>query len=626
MCGFFQVIQKGAPVDQARFREALLSMRHRGPDQDGELYLRHEAVAPADGEPVHMAFGHRRLSILDLSDRSRQPYVLGGDVLLYNGELYNFRELAEDLRAQGCPTDAAGDTEVLLKSLVAGGQSAVGRFNGMWAFSLYRPDSGTVLLSRDRYGKKPLFYYQDERLICISSTINAIQIYRNEPLRFATPRLINYLTFGDLWPAATSETHFEGIRQLLPGHNAVLDLASWSLASQPFFDFYGGSDAAADVDDEHALAELLRDSVRKRLVSDRPVGLLLSGGIDSSLILSTLHAMGLHEQCRVYMGETGKSEDYRYASKCVEQLGIKAETVVLDYEADSFDRFLAVCRHMEKPVSLNGSTMAMPAMYEAIAAQGVPVVLDGTGGDEVFGGYWQRQFPYAVREAVAAGDWHWVRRQLHCKTAGNEVKSHVLSAFVPAAVLGGARILGKRLKAYAHPFFKLGAAELRATAATDPLADLSMSFDRAMCADIAPGGRLGEWIWHNDRNSMMSSVEGRSPLLDYRLHRYALGGYRRKFRDCWNKYELRKVFDVLTPLETQWRKQKQGFRWDGKRFMYANQGPILELIRENRALADLVDVRRVTDYASKRRQFLRSTLCKQLLAVSGVEQELLLKR
>lgn len=619
MCGLFQVIRRDAPVDRERFRRALDSMRHRGPDQDGEHYVEHELPG---GRRVHLAFGHRRLSIIDLSDASRQPFVIGDDVLLFNGEIYNYRELNRDLAARGIPHTTSGDTETLFRCLLLDGEAAQASFNGMWACSLYRREAGTVFLSRDRYGKKPLFFYRDEQVICLSSTIHAIQVYLGRTFPLRRDVLANYLVYGELYPSGTAEIHYDGIRQVLPGHCGVIDLAGWDIRQRPYFAFHDDAYAGLPDPEPGELVELLKDAVRKRMISDRPVGLLLSGGIDSTLVLATLHALGLQEQCHVFMGEVGRSEDYRYAKQCADKLGIRAETVVLDYDSNTFERFLQVCRHQEKPVSLNGSSMGMPQMYEVIAARGVPVVLDGTGGDEIFGGYWQRQFPYAVRDARRAGNRAWLRRQLAGDAGENAVKSHLLRAFVPPGLLAGQRRLSEQVKALANPVFTPGFAEVLAMRPSDPLADLSMDFTRAMCADTAPGGRLGEWLWHNDRNSMMSSVEGRSPLLDYRLNRYLYTSYERKFVDCWNKHELRTAFDALAPLPSQWRKQKQGFRWDGKHFLAHNKDRILALVRENRSLDGLVDIPRLVSLVDRQPKLLKSSFVKQVLAISGVEQAL----
>jgi len=303
----------------------------------------------------------------------------------------------------------------------------------------------------------------------------------------------------------------------------------------------------------------------------------------------------------------------------VDQLGIRAETVVLDYDHNTFDRFLQICRHQEKPISLNGSSMGMPQMYEVISSQGVPVVLDGSGGDEIFGGYWERQFPYAVHDALKAGDWPWLRQQLECKDEEYNEKSLLLGSLLPPMLLQSVRTGKRKIRAMTNPFFKADAGSILNTAPTDPLARVSQTFTQAMCADTAPGGRLGEWLWHNDRNSMMSSGEGRSPLLDYRLNHFTYTGYGKKFLTYWNKHVLRKAFDALTPLPTQWRQQKQGFRWDGKHFMRNNQAKIIELIRENQSLRDLVDVRRLADTIHKRPRLLKSSFSKQMLAIAAVE-------
>lgn len=597
-------------------------MHHRGPDQSGELFLEKTITTPTGEKSVHIGFGHQRLSILDLSDRSRQPFSLSKDILLYNGEIYNYREINTQLAHDGIAIQTSGDTETLYRSISAHRENALPHLNGMWAFSMYLDAPGKIFFSRDRYGKKPLFYYQDEHTFCASSTIKAIQLYLRKPINFNRDTLINYFIFTDLYPSQSDETHFQDIHHILPGHFAYLDLTSWELTQQPFFAFYDRDLANGFRPEPELLVELLKDSVRKRLISDRPIGLLLSGGIDSSLLLSTLVSLGMQDQCRVYMGETGRSADYRYAKECVEKLGIQAETVVLDYDNNTFERFMQVCKHQEKPVSLNGSSMGMPQMYEVIASQGVPVVLDGTGGDELFGGYWQRQFPYAVREARKQGNWSWLRQQMRSSSSKNKVKEHLFKSLLPTGLVENKYLLTKKFRALINPLFRADFGSIMSSQTTDPLTRLDMGFAQAMCTDVAPGGRLGEWLWHNDRNSMMSSVEGRSPLLDFRLNQFIYTAYDQKFSGVWNKLELRNAFTALTPLPTQWRQQKQGFRWDGKHFLQNNHQSILELISSNKCLTDLdiIDTKKLVAVIRKQPKLLKSTFFKQVLAISGVEK------
>jgi len=623
MCGFFQVIQKTVPISREKFTAALNTLHHRGPDDQGVHYLDFNTPT-ADGEVVcHAAFGHQRLSILDLSDRSHQPFLSQDKVFLYNGELYNYRQIGAQLKKQGVDFRTTGDTEVFLRSVVSGGAGALTDFNGMWAFSLFDAGRNALFLSRDRYGKKPLFYYLDDEVLCVSSSIGAIKTYLGLNLEFRRSALLDYFLFGSMHPSASAETHFQKISQILPGHYCTFDFSRWEMTGAPYFDWHHPPAGSTGDYQQQDLVEVLRDSVASRLVSDRPVALLLSGGIDSSLLLSVLYSEKLQDQVKIFMGDTGRSDDYKYAQKCVQELGVAAETVVLDYDSNSFEQFLQVCLHHEKAFPFNGNAMAMPQMYEAIAQQGIPVVLDGTGGDELFGGYWGRQFQAAVRNAVRRHDWAWIKQSYACDGKVNNVRRHIRDAFWPARYLNAKQSLKTRVSAQLHPLLNIPAPEIWSAKNPDPLNDLGLGFTDVLCNDIAPGGRLGEWIWHNDRNAMMASVENRSPLLDMRLHPFVFSGYRKKYADCWNKHELRKAFDALQPLPTQWRSQKQGFRWDGKHFINNNRTRIMELIEATECLSDVVNTKRLLSLARKYPNILRSSLGKRTLCIAGLEQSLI---
>ena len=223
MCGFFQVVQKQKPIDRERFGKALETMHHRGPDATGTLF---ETLKLSDGNALHIGYGHQRLSILDLDPRSNQPFSEDHCTLLYNGEVYNYKALRETYR-QAKPFHTDGDTETVLRALSLEGESAVNTFNGMWALSMTDRQKKYALLSRDRYGKKPLFYYLDEEVCCISSTIKAIQVYVGLTLDFHQEVLTNYILKGTMFPSASEKTHFQNISQVLPGHNARFDFEKW---------------------------------------------------------------------------------------------------------------------------------------------------------------------------------------------------------------------------------------------------------------------------------------------------------------------------------------------------------------------------------------------------------------
>jgi asparagine synthase (glutamine-hydrolysing) len=612
MCGLLQVIQR-RPIDPMRLRAVLDTMSHRGPDAEGLSVME---LASAEGAaPVHIGYGHRRLAILDLDPRSNQPFRRDDHVLVYNGEIYNFRDVRGRLESQGATFSTSGDTEVLLASASRSGREALHEMSGMWAFVLTDEKEQRLLAARDRYGKKPLFFWRDDATLIFSSTITAICRYLGIRPKFREDQLLSYLAHGVLFPGGDEATYLEGIGQVAPGGFAQFDMRTWTLTHGRWFDVHQyAREHAYNAKD---LPEIIRDAVAKRLVSDRHVGLLLSGGVDSTVVLSALHAQGLQNQLKCFIGETGRSEDADYAWRCIKQLGMAATEVRLDYGSTSFERFLRMCRHMERPFPLLGNSMAMGGMYEAIAEHDVRVVLDGTGGDEIFGGYWDRQYPFALREAAFAGDFRWLARTTreNPKWVWEALKS--FTPDLPFARSGLSKLL-------THPSYAIekfcSDAVMRAPSC-DPLKDGSLSFAQALATD-AERGRLGEWIWQNDRNAMMASIENRSPLLDYRLLGFIGSGYANKFRGKWNKHELRSAFGALTPLPTQWRRQKQGFRWNARKFYASNAANIIELVAQSKVAARHVDVNGFIDAARRNPRYLSSRLSSRLLCIAGLEQTL----
>ena len=613
MCGFLQVFHKNKSIDKERFNKALQTISHRGPDGEGVYF---ESAKDVPYGSLHVGFGHKRLSILDLDHRADQPFKRKTHTMLYNGEIYNYSKLQSKLKGEFKELKTSSDTEVLMHGLLQNGPEIFQELNGMWALSLYDSQTKKAFLSRDRYGKKPLFYYQDETTFCISSSVRAIKIYTGISLNLTSQCIEDFMLSGMAYPSASSQTHMYKIHQILPAHHGVFDASNWKLTQEPYFDWQNPATNPKELN----LASLLSQSVQERLVSDRPVGLLLSGGIDSSLILSILHHLGLHENVTVFMGETGRSDDYKFAKECADKLGINAQTIVCDYDKNSFERFLQVCHHHEKPFPFNGSALAMPQMYEQIAKDGVPVVLDGTGGDEIFGGYWQRHLPFAFQDALQNSEEDWA------KSIVSQSQNPSIGTFFQSAKKSKTITLssGQRALYYAlHPFVHLPYSTLKRAKVPDPVQTLpNLSFTQALITDVKPGGRLGDWIWHNDRNSMMYSIEGRSPFLDYRLYPFLFSGYKNKFQDEWNKLELRRAFDSFTPLPTQWRAQKQGFRWDGKRFFKNNHKDILNLISKSEALKEVLHVKPFVKACNLYPKLLRSSLGRRATCLAGLEATL----
>lgn len=617
MCGLFIALERARPVALARARQATAALRHRGPDSLGHSEF--SWTLPGANGPVTISgfLGHTRLSILDPQARSDQPFRRGHHTLVYNGEIYNFRALRAQLAHAGAGFDTDGDTEVLLSLLAREGLKGLNQANGMWALCLLDQSNGTLTATRDRYGKKPLFWYQDAQRLCLSSEIGPILTYLGQSPSIIATDLDNYLQGGWCYPHADGATHLQHIRQVVAGSAIRFDLATWSRSTENWFDLQ--THVSQGDRDPAQLGELIRDAVCARLVADRPVGLLLSGGVDSSLILSVLAHQGLTEQVTCFTGDAGKSDDARYARACIEQLGIRSVNLPLDYGSASMDSFLQVCRHQEKPFPFIGNALAMPQLYAHIAEHAVPVVLDGTGGDEIFAGYWDRYFRFAAAQAVAAGDTHWCEQVTQANADNPRVLAIISQAMAwtsqdesepPTSGLRRESDDPMDMDGFVHH-------DVRHAPGCDPLTHFRGDLTQALLLD-AGAGRLHEWLWQNDRNAMMSGIENRSPLLDYRLAPYMASGYARKFVGPWNKHELRTAFPVALP--TQWRRDKQGFRWVYHRFLRQNQDQILQLIAASRILPERVDVGRFLDAARGDPRYLGCSLLHRMLCIAGLEQ------
>ena len=216
MCGLFFVLQRREPVDRDRFSRALHTMHHRGPDHVGTQF--HTSTFETSDGPcqVHAGLGLHRLSILDLDPRSHQPFAEGNRSLVYNGEIYNYRDLKHAGLLRDETFRTTSDTELLFKLVDEGSVDSIGLLNGMWAFCFFDGDAGQLILSRDRYGKKPLFYFLNQDVICVSSTIQAILHYLSLRTSFDRPALLSYLNTGVMYPGDTHATHFRDINQLPP--------------------------------------------------------------------------------------------------------------------------------------------------------------------------------------------------------------------------------------------------------------------------------------------------------------------------------------------------------------------------------------------------------------------------
>jgi asparagine synthase (glutamine-hydrolysing) len=523
------------------------ALDHRGPDGDGAF---------AD-EGVALAF--RRLAIIDLSDAGMQPFASdnGALRLLYNGEVYNYRELRRELEARGHRFRSATDTEVILRAYEEWGERCVERFNGMWAIALWDSRRRRLFCSRDRFGVKPFYYQWDGARFAFASELKAFRAAG--PLAPHLPAVRDYLEQG--YVDHRHETFFAGIRKLPPAHLLVVD--DDGLHIERYWALEPRDEPGGDAADE--VRELFLDAVRLRLRSDVAVGTCLSGGIDSSAIVCAVDHL-LHTEAEnarpvgdrqrtftAYFEERGFDER-PYARAVVERTRSQPHWVTFD-SSELVDVLPAIVRAQDEPF---GSTSIVAQWFVMRAAKhaGLTVMLDGQGADETLAGYHGYFGPFfadllrggRLRELGAELRAY---RTVHGAGVGTTAVA-LARPFLPERVRWAARGRVKGGSALVHP-------DLPATAADAANGSHGGYLRRQMHLILTQRG-LPELLHYEDRNSMAHSLEARVPFLDVRLVEllFSLGASDLIERGRTKAVLRRALGDLLPPLVRD-RVDKLGF-------------------------------------------------------------------
>ncbi len=379
MCGIIGIV---SARPQSEIRDALArgtrSMAHRGPDDEGLEFL------TAESDPLTVAFGHRRLSILDLSPAGHQPMrdEATGNWITYNGEVFNFKEIRPALEQQQVQFRSDSDTEVLLKGFGVKGLDAVTDWRGMFALGLWEPSPRRLTLIRDRLGIKPVYYYYDGKTFAFASEVKALLKTGLVPRTISRPALKSYLAYGSVQQPLTI---IENVHALLPGH--WLRFENGEIKTGQYWDLTATCNTRQVKDEETLVGEvreLLQESVRLRMVADVPVGAFLSGGIDSSAIVSLMRhsTNGSIKTFSVCFDEQEYSEQ-AFANAVAEKFGTEHYPVLV-CESDILKKLPRILESMDQP-SVDGINSYI--VSEATADAGLKVALSGLGGDEVFAGY-----------------------------------------------------------------------------------------------------------------------------------------------------------------------------------------------------------------------------------------------
>jgi asparagine synthase (glutamine-hydrolysing) len=395
MCGICGEIIFNGDAAGGSIAAMMTSMAPRGPDSGGSF------------SQNRVAFGHRRLSIIDLAAASQQPMIDPqlGLAIVFNGCIYNYRELRSDLIAKGYKFFSQGDTEVILKSYAQWGPRCVERFNGMFAFAVWERDSGRVVLVRDRLGIKPLYYAETPGRLRFASTLPALLAAGGVDTSIDPAALHHYMSWHAVVPPPM--TIFKGVRKLAPATVCIIE-ADGQRREETFWQLEVGSRAADDgmteADWREAIRAALGKSVARRRIADVPVGVLLSGGLDSSLLVALLAAQGQNGLKTFSVGfeKVGdlEGDEFRYSDIVAQRFGTDHHRIAVD-SSRAIEALPGMVAAMSEPM-MSHDAIGFYLLSREVSKY-VKVAQSGQGADEIFGGY--HWYPVLMRSNDAAGDY-----------------------------------------------------------------------------------------------------------------------------------------------------------------------------------------------------------------------------
>ena len=563
MCGIVAVVDlTGRPVREGDVRRLRDVMVHRGPDDEG-LYV--------EG-PV--ALGHRRLSIIDLSTGGRQPMsnADGSIQVIFNGEIYNYVELREELRARGHRFSSSSDTEVIVQQYDADGERCVDRLRGMFAFAIWDRRRQKLFAARDRFGIKPLYYYHDQGRFMLASEIKAIIEDDAIPRQADMLGLADYLFAGR---ALGGKTVFRGINELEPGHLLTLDLRTGRVEVRKYWDLrYDYNYARTEAQTNEELFAVLDDAIEVQCRSDAPLGSHLSDGIDSSVV--TAFAARHREHLKAFtikFSDDPYVDAARYTKSVARHVGAEYHETSPTAN-DLADLLPFLIWHNDAPLISDGGFGYLTVAE--FARRHVKVTLTGHGGDEVFAGY-----PAQFQAAFNTMD------MFQRFTDPDRVPPHRAGGLLERVVRKGPRGLWKAFQnrvtrgagsledlwVAAHcngaleenPFLNPAwLTELRGYSPRDeylaPLrnAGTDQILDKCLYHDLRV--YLPSLLQKEDRASMAVSIESRVPLLDDRLVEFlATVPPEQKVKGLQPKHLLRRAASKLLPDEILQSREKRGF-------------------------------------------------------------------
>lgn len=549
MCGLLGIVDYKKSINTNLFNEMLNSLKHRGPDDEG--------IEVFSLDSCSIFLGHRRLSIIDISSNGHQPMLYEHLAIIYNGEVYNFKDIRQDLISEGYSFGSNSDTEVVLKSYHFWGIDCVERFRGMFAFAIYDSKQQEIIIFRDRAGVKPLYYSLTDNALIFSSELRPLLNYPDFNKEIDFEAVSSYLQFGYIH---APKTIFKTVQKLLPGHYLKYDIKSKVLVKNCYWninDFYENQVAREDITEK--LEATIIEAFNLRMIADVPVGVFLSGGIDSSLVAAIVQKYSKMPINTFTIGfEDKKYDESNYAKEIAKYLGTNHTELICNKE-DALAIIMKLPKIFDEPFA---DSSAIPTvLVSELAKKQVSVVLSGDGGDELFCGYPSYVLMEKRFERLSKVPF---RKTL--KTISNTITTPVFiqnrfngklyNRFIKVKNMLDHDDIVNTFKVANSVFSK---DEIKRLIRADyffskDIPATTSNLEKMMISDFK-GYLPDDLMVKIDRSTMSASLEGREPLLDHKIIEFAASlpvSYKK------NKEILKSILGHYIPEELFLRK-KQGF-------------------------------------------------------------------
>jgi len=560
MCGIAGIIsEKTSLVQEDRIERMTKILEHRGPNGQ-RLWINNEGT---------VAFGHRRLSVIDLSEAASEPLQYLHYTVVLNGEIYNYIELKEELQNKGYSFRTSSDVEIIPAAYDCWKENCLNHFDGMFAFALYDSKEQQTFIARDRFGEKPLFYCAkylqrgkfDQFLF--ASEMKSLWAAGVEKQLNGT-MMLNYITLGYIHnPLKKTETFYTNILSLPPGYYLKIHVAEGKINMKRWYfmgDILGKGVETKEEETFEKFRELLFTSVKRRLRSDVSVGSSLSGGIDSSCILASVRSLTPKDSpftvfSAIFPGFA--NDEFKYSKQVADHLGVQQYTVT-PTENDWVECWDKLVYHQEEPMQ-SSSVLSQYMVYQLAKEKGVTVLLDGQGADEVLGGY--KKFVHWYLQQIVFKDHATFKKEKKLLQQNGFLDKWGLGNYAASALpFRTSWILQERAVQQQNLHGSLNKDFLHTYQNKDTLKKpIVEKLEDILYYNTFTIG-LQELLRYADRNSMAHSREVRLPYLNHELVEYIFSlqsSY--KIRDGYTKWILRKSFDSYLPKDIVWRTGKIGY-------------------------------------------------------------------